>query len=147
MRYPFLFLFVLFLFLACQDAPKPTTTPIAELSESKDSSFDSFINKFSTDSVFQKSRIVFPLKTTVYDMDAQQDKIIFVSQKDCAIMDFRQKKSTGQSDQWVQKTILHADSSKAHIEIRGIDNGISVDCKFEKKNGNWYLLEVNDHST
>jgi hypothetical protein len=63
------------------------------------------------------------------------------------MMDFRTKKSTGRYDQWEQKIVIDKSNASATIEIRGIENGIMVDYLFEKVNGAWMLIEIDNSST
>jgi len=62
-------------------------------------------------------------------------------------MDFGKKKSKGQYDQWEKKIVVDKNNTSATIEVRGIDNGIMVDYLFEKINGTWMLIEIDDSST
>src|SRR5438093_7631278 len=45
-------------------------------------SFDIFFNRFSTDSVFQISRIAFPLKLTIIGGEGESDTTKFMEKKD-----------------------------------------------------------------
>jgi len=112
-----------------------------------DNSFNVFIEKFSSDSVFQLSRTKFPLKVKWYDLDNHNDSIIYIDRSKFEIMDFRKKKSTGHHDQWEQNIQIGKDNASATIEIRGIENGIMVDYLFETINGAWMLIEIDDSST
>lgn len=115
--------------------------------EAIDNNFNDFINKFSTDSTFQISRTKFPLKTKWYDIDNDKDSLFYKDRASFEMMDFRKKKSTGQYDQWEQKIVVAKNNTSATIEIRGIDNGIMVEYLFEKINGAWMLIEMDDSST
>lgn len=120
------------------------TTPTKE---TIDNDFYDFIEKFSADSTFQLSRTKFPLKTKWYDMDNDSDSIIYKDRSKFELMDFRKKKSTGQYDLWEQKVVIGKDNASVTIEIRGVENGIMVDYLFEKINGAWMLIEIDDSST
>lgn len=63
------------------------------------------------------------------------------------MIDFRKKKSEGINDQWKQEIVVDENDTKARIEIRGIDNGIMVDYYFEKNDGRWMLVNIDDAST
>lgn len=115
--------------------------------ETTDNNFNDFIEKFSTDTAFQASRIKFPLKTKWYDMDNERDSVIYQDRLGVEMMDFRTKKSTGQFDQWEQQIVIDKNNTSATIQIRGIENGIMVDYSFEKINGSWMLVEMDDSST
>lgn len=121
--------------------------PTIPTKEAIDNNFNDFINKFSTDSIFQVSRIKFPLKIKWYDIDNNRDSIIYKNIESFELMDFRKKKSTGQYDQWEQNIFVDKNNTSATIEIRGIENGIMVDYLFEKIKGVWMLIEIDDRST
>lgn len=121
--------------------------PTLPTKEAVDNNFNDFIDKFSTDSTFQISRTRFPLKTKWYDLDNDRDSLIYKDRSSFEMMDFRKKKSTGQYDQWEQRIVVDKNNTSATIEIRGIENGIMVDYLFEKINGAWILIEIDDSST
>lgn len=111
-----------------------------------DSNFNDFIEKFSIDSNFQISRIQFPLKIIMYDIDNDRDSIFYKDSSSFDMIDFRKYKSTNQYDQWEQKIVIEKASTFATIEISGMDNGILVDYLFQKINGAWMLIEIDDSS-
>lgn len=112
-----------------------------------DGDFSSFIEKFSKDSAFQLNRTKLPLKIKQYDIENDKDTIIFKHGSEFEMMDFRKKKSDTKYDQWKQEIVLNKGENKATIEIRGIENGIVLDYYFEKNDGKWMLVGVNDSST
>jgi len=115
--------------------------------EKVDNNFSDFIEKFSSDSSFQKSRTKFPLKINWYDIENDKDSIIYKDVSHFEMMDFRKKKSSGQYDQWKQEIVVDKDNTSAIIEIRGIENGIMVDYLFKKINEVWMIIEIRDGST
>ena len=115
--------------------------------EANDENFYDFIEKFSSDSIFQLSRTKFPLKIKLHDLDNDTDSLIYCEMSNYEMIDFRKKKSTGQYDQWEQLIIVDKNNTSATIEIRGIDNGIRVYYIFYKINGAWMFIEIDDSST
>ncbi len=145
-------LFIAAILIACNDSSINSTSGLknetkTSTKEDIDGNFNDFIDKFSTDSIFQISRIKFPLKSKWYDLDNDRDSIIYKEKSNFKMMDFRKKKSAIQQDQWEQKIVIGKDHASATIEIRGIENGIMVDYLFEKINGVWMLIEIEDSST
>ncbi|MBK7223981.1 MAG: DUF4348 domain-containing protein [Saprospiraceae bacterium] len=124
-----------------------TQSPTIPAKEAMYNNFNAFVDKFSSDSTFQLSRTKFPLKIKWYDIDNDKDSLIYKERSSFEMMDFRKKKSTGQYDQWEQKIVVDKNNTSATIEIRGIENGIMVDYLFEKINGAWMLIEIDDSST
>jgi hypothetical protein len=112
-----------------------------------DRDFNLFVEKFSEDSAFQLDRTSFPLRIKQYDIDNDKDTILYRQRSAFEMMDFRKKKSDGRYDQWKQEIVMDKNQTKARIEIRGIENGIMVDYYFEKKDGKWMLVNIDDAST
>jgi hypothetical protein len=115
--------------------------------DSVDSSFNDFIDKYSSDENFARSRTKFPLKIIFYDIDNDKDTVIYAYLSDYKELDFRKKKSSGQQDQWEQFVSVNHKDNSATITIQGIDNGILVVYRFEKIEGHWVLVEIDDSST
>ena len=149
-----IFLSVVFL-TSCANNPQNSTKkpsgekPTTSIQNKKPlvQSFNHFIEKFSTDANFQKSRTKFPLKVTEYGTTDDGDTIIYKERSEFVMVDFRQKKSTGRYDQWEQNIVVDKNNITARIEIRGIDNGIMVDYLFAKIDEVWMFVEVEDSST
>lgn len=148
-------LYFVILLTACDNSSTNSTSgqsnenkaPTMPTREAVDNTFNDFIEKFSTDSTFQISRTKFPLETKWYDLDNDRDSLIYKDRSSFEMMDLRKKKSTGQYDQWEQKIVVDKNNTSATIEIRGVENGIIVDYLFEKINGVWMLIAINDSST
>jgi len=112
---------------------------------SVDNDFNEFIQQFSKDSLFQISRIHFPLNVQEYDVMNDVDIAKTINKQDFRKLDFTIRKSDGETDSWEQG--INVRDNKAIIEIQGIDNGIIVDFYFEKQDGKWYLVKWVDSST
>lgn len=109
-----------------------------------DSKFEKFIEYFNKDSLFQASRIDFPLRVKASDEDKEIETII--TRPDFRMLHFGDKSAkTREYDKYVE--IIKVSGNKAVIETRGIDNGIFIDIYFEKKDGKWKLLTWVDSST
>jgi hypothetical protein len=143
--------FLVFLFQGCNDARKPVSdmrTPETAFSvqENVDANFETFLAAFSKDSVFQMDRVSFPL--TVDEMDDNFEPVrTTVTREQYRRLDFSAVDASGKNDAdgYTQKTTT--DGGKRIIEIRGIENGISVDYVFQKIDGKWKLLTWTDQST
>jgi Domain of unknown function (DUF4348) len=112
-----------------------------------DDDFKVFLDYFSKDSVFQISRINFPLKVKEIDENNMLESIEkIIQKKDYTKLDFEYPKDalTREYDRYSQE--IKTDKNKTVIEIRGIDNGIYSDFFFEKLNGKWFLKSWNDTS-
>lgn len=91
--------------------------------------FNSFIEKFSTDTLFQISHTIFPLKITWHEIE--RDTIFYKDKSEVEFVDFRIKEYNGEVDRWKQNIVIAKSKKSAVIEIRGVDNGIHVDYIFE----------------
>lgn len=119
----------------------PTSEP-----QMPDSSFNSFLVKFSTDKEFQLTRVDFPLNVKLLDIE-DNEEIIKISKEEWEhenLLDTANIK-TRDVDAYSQQTEL-ADST-ATIKLRGIDNGIRIDYNFQQRNGIWYLTDIFNAST
>ncbi len=105
-----------------------------------DGSFHKFLKKFNADSVFQLSRVHFPLKVTWIGFE--QDSLFHIEKSDFELMNFKKKKSSQRQQRSIVKN-----KDLAIIEIRGIDNGIHIDYIFERINNCWVFVEIIDGST
>lgn len=100
--------------------------------------FDSFLNKFSSDSIFQKNRIVFPIVSNLYDVDNGQIDTEVITQKDWS---YSNLKST-------DYTLKVYKSEKFDtVNIQGKETGVLVKYIFELIEGKWMLVKIIDEST
>ena len=114
--------------------------------EKIDENFGVFIEKFSRDSLFQISRVNFPLNVKELDDDYESvEKKIY--KKEYRKLDLRYNETFAKRDLSKYKKRIILEKNKAIIEISGIDNGIMTDIYFEKKNGKWNLISWDDSST
>ena len=120
----------------------------SELSNAIDSDFEIFLKRFNKDSLFQISRVKFPItyKYTDWEKDYELTEET-VTKENYLIFDFEYQDSlrTRKYDKYEQ--FIKVEGEKATIETRGIDNGIRADYYFEKIYGKWILITWNDLST
>lgn len=133
-----LFAFLVFLtFLSCEKKH--------ENENSVDKSFQSFLTKFNNDSIFQISRVKFPLPIIEMDGDNFNEVHNQIEKKNYTKFDLTNNKSHQKEEGYTQEIKLN--KNKATIEIRGIENGIMTDYYFEKINGKWFFIGMKDAST
>ena len=106
---------------------------------SDDETFESFIEKFSLDSLFQESRIVFPLKKKYLNENLKEEekfveaidwwRVILESTDNYSMRFFEKKKV-----------------NLGMVEFRGVENGVRVTYTFELNGGEWFLVEMEDFS-
>lgn len=165
---PKIFLFLIsFLFINCKNeiskndnkkVEKPKIENIKtenQTSKITDENFEAFLNNFSRDSLFQISRVKFPLKVKEIDLESMEEinenksgfKERTISKSEYTKLDFTYPNDalTRELDRYSQKNILK--NNLMTVEIRGIDNGIYSDFYFEKINGKWFLKSWEEQST
>lgn len=153
----YLYLILILAFLGCKsetrkvEIEKPTESKkeVAEvrIPENVDNDFKVFLNYFSKDSIFQVSRINFPLKVMEVDENNTLEQInVTIQKKEFTKLDFEYPKDalTRELDRYTQT--IKIKENKCIVEIRGVDNGIYSDYFFEKDKGKWFLKSWNDNS-
>lgn len=137
-------LFIIFIvFTSCKNNNQKIEIP-----KNVDDNFNIFLKYFSKDSIFQISRVNFPLKVKELDSDENFETIeknIDISEYKKINLNYSNENLTKETDKYSQNIKIGTD--KAVIEIRGIDNGIHTDIVFEKKKGKWKLITWIDSST
>ena len=134
-----LLIFILIIFSNCQDQKIENNFKSQEdqvLTVEED--FNTFFEKFKKDSVFQKQRVVFPLKVRVFNIDNLKTEENSLEEKDYEFLKIDENEVS------IEKKILK-DSVK--IILKGKDNGIYIETQFLKDNGIWKLETYNDQST
>jgi hypothetical protein len=112
-----------------------------------DEYFSIFLKTFSRDSIFQVSRVKFPLytKSWVDPENGTIEKLISKSEYTKLDFTYPEDAMTRELDRYTQK--INISGNKCVVEIRGFDNGIYSDFFFEKLNGKWNLISWHDQST
>lgn len=128
----------------CKELPRiKAETPIAR---NVDSNFETFLSLFNKDSLFQVSRIVFPLKVKELELGDPSEMLDkSINKEEHRKLDFSLPEFKDSIDNYTQN--IRLEKNNATIEIRGVDNGIIMDVFFEKKNGKWMLISWTDSST
>ena len=134
-----LLIFILIIFSNCQDHKIENNFKSQEnqvLTVEED--FNTFFEKFKKDSVFQKQRVVFPLKVRVFNIDNLKTEENSFEEKDYEFLNIDENEVS------MEKKISK-DSVK--IILKGKDNGIYIETQFLKDKGIWKLESYNDQST
>ncbi|MDR7210043.1 DUF4348 domain-containing protein [Flavobacterium piscis] len=140
---------IAFLFTNCKNETIKKADTIFEKQSPKvmDENFVTFLNNFSRDSIFQISRIKFPLKIKEIDNENMIQLIEkTIPKSEYSKLDFTYSKDalTRELDRYSQKIVFK--NNIAVVEIRGVDNGIYSDFSFEKIDGKWFLKTWKDQS-
>ena len=134
-----LLIFILIIFSNCQDQKIENNFKSQENQElTVEEDFNTFFEKFKKDSVFQKQRVVFPLKIRVFNTDNLITEENSFEEKDYEFLKIDENEVS------IEKKISK-DSVK--IILKGKDNGIYIETQFLKDKGIWKLESYNDQST
>lgn len=140
-------LFVILCALSCTQPNKQSNVLIdkpvasAEKTVTKAEDFDHFFERFSTDSSFQKSHILFPLKITYkgYD-DEDTDTVDHIGKNDWIYTNFTSPIIDG------QKVEVEVDKKAYAVILKGYDSGINIEYYFKPDKSSWVLFKVDDYS-
>jgi len=102
-----------------------------------------FLTKFSNDSLFQIKNISFPLSESFADSDNDYE----TATKTIKLDDWKFWKLTDDINRVLILSNIQFDNKYRNIFFRGVENGIWVKYTFEKINGNWKLIRLEDYST
>ncbi|MEO0331261.1 MAG: DUF4348 domain-containing protein [Bacteroidota bacterium] len=107
--------------------------------------FNIFLDKFVADSVFQISRIKFPVKFVTIDYDTYQqvDTVIVKEKWNYDPIYLREEKQSQIYDNFDMRL---RDTNERIFSWHGIKNGINVHYYFKRIDGRWYLVAFEDTS-
>ena len=108
-----------------------------------DLDFINFLTKFSKDSIFQIKSISFPITESFADTDNDYETAIKTIKQE----DWKFWKLTDDLNQFMILSNVQTANKYRNIFFRGVENGIWVKYTFEKINGNWKLIRLEDYST
>lgn len=121
---------------------------IATLKKSGPENFSEFLKRFKVDSVFQKSRVEFPLPHDVIediDDDRHETSKLEVENWHYVDMKYDSSYATRELDAYTERIVLKGNSAKVLYE--GVSCGINVIFEFERIENRWMLKRWSDLST
>ena len=110
--------------------------------------FEKFFDKFSRDSIFQKKRILFPLKESyVVDLESSQMQIDMIDSSEYSYRNFRLDKEA-KNKKYGKYTveIEKVNDTIVNYKHKGIDNGIYRIFIFKQIKACWHMTEILDKS-
>ncbi|WP_147676097.1 DUF4348 domain-containing protein [Algibacter pacificus] len=109
-----------------------------------DNNFKDFLKLFNKDSLFQISRVKFPMTVEFADSEKNYE----YSKEEINLKDYHKLHliEDGTSNPEYER-FIEINDNKGTVEFRGIENGISSEYIFEKINGKWTLITWVDAST
>lgn len=113
-------------------------------------SFEVFFEEFSKDSIFQKSRVQYPLRFVYAEgLEDTKWKTDYINKaSEFYYIDFTEDKSAmnKEYDKYTVE-IEKIDGNNIYYKNLGYDNGIRMIFKFKKVDDCWLLVEILDEST
>lgn len=119
---------------------QPQKSTLYKSSISKEN-FDVFFSKFSSDSLFQSSRIKFPLRNEIYNSDNNEYEVSNIHIEKWKFVNIKKLPSN-----YIRK-LSNKDVFKYVLNIQILDTGVNVDYIFMALNGKWILVNIIDSST
>jgi hypothetical protein len=101
--------------------------------------FDLFFKKFNADSVFQKSRVAFPLKVVIAGGEGESDSTKYISDGKWQGGNLMAEKKH------IIKKIKNADREIV-VQFNIEDTGVGIYYYFAQKKGKWWLVFIKDAS-
>lgn len=113
-----------------------------------DSPFDAFFKKFTEDSDFQISRIIFPLEQRYYDENTDTLISQYLEKENWKFVELDKPSGDTINNDSTDKYVVSVsgDNMKIVYSIKGVDNGINIYYYFKYDNDKWFLYKTIDES-
>ena len=144
MKYTNLFFIGCFLVIGCAVKNK---RDVGSRSIQQDSSFQAFFLQFSGDSLFQISRIQFPLKYSYFEGYSDSLMVERIEVNDWNYIDFKDDSLAYKNiEDAYQIHFIEKGQDRVEYLRKGIDNGINMNYAFKRIVSQWFLVEIVDRS-
>ncbi|MEO6524310.1 MAG: DUF4348 domain-containing protein [Mucilaginibacter sp.] len=139
-RYGLLLIGILFTLVSCTNNKKVNAVQTETVKpDTADKNFDTFFTRFETDSVFQLSRISFPIKKTILEDDTTKT-VNEIKRNDWKYHNIL----TDKSEKYIiDKIKVNQSEYKTAISIE--DTGVHIEYNFVNKDGKWWLVDIVDN--
>ncbi len=107
--------------------------------------FKQFLLNFSKDTLYQLKHINFPLSVESSNDEGEVERSN-MQREQWSHLDFAYDMENVLRETDAYEQLIEVDSDSYVVSIKGIDNGISVDYIFIRKNKDWYLNRLLDLS-
>lgn len=107
--------------------------------------FDTFFQKFSADSIFQKQHVDFPVIEYYSDEDFPLDIMErSIDEENYEFIDLSKDKAADKQEKDLYKVETEKQNDSVFYRQRGINNYIDITYKFARKDQCWWLVEIRD---
>lgn len=114
--------------------------------QNKNEEFESFLDKFGSDSLFQINRIKFPLEYVALNYDTYDEIKTTINKKDWR-MDYLFMNAEKRSQIYNNFSLSLKDTDERVFCWHGVENGINVLYFFKRIERKWCLVKFEDTST
>jgi len=116
--------------------------------DSCNETFDEFFERFSRDSLYQKSRVKYPLKWTYYE-SLENSKLTIEMRNHASYRFFSFIKDAEASKKiyGAFEVIKLKQRDTIIYQRKGLDNGLLINFKFKLVDDCWFMVEILDEST
>jgi hypothetical protein len=109
--------------------------------------FNYFFERFSRDSMFQKSRVKYPLRWSYYSGNYDKLQVEMINHQEFSYFDFENDVNAKGKKQGAFEVGMSISKDKVVYQRTGIDTGLLMSFQFKLINGCWFLVEILDEST
>jgi Domain of unknown function (DUF4348) len=108
--------------------------------------FDTFFERFASDSVFQVKHVNFPITEYYSDEDFPLDIMerVTFEEEDYAFIDLSKDKVADKREKDPYRIEIEKQNDSIFYRQHGINNYINVTYKFARKDNCWWLVEIQD---
>ena len=124
---------------------KHATNTVRTDTANKSEVFADFFPIFSKNKNFQNSRITFPFKCYVEDVDTSY--VEEIQRKDWQFTTFKLGTNGNTGNGKYTTDTVRVTKTEYEVRLKGIDNGIFVVYTFYQKGGKWFLVKMLNGST
>ena len=141
-------LFSIILLFNCNENKKNNEVRKFQIEQKCNMTFETFFDKFSRDSIFQKKRIRFPLKESyVIDLESSKMQIDIIYSSEYSFRNFKLDKEAKNKEYGKYTVdIEKVNDTIVNYKHKGIDNGIYRIFIFKQIKACWHLTEILDKS-
>ncbi len=111
------------------------------IKEYNNEDFNRFFFSFMTDSVFQKNRIIFPLKYYTTDINLMKDTVIHIQKKDWIHKPFYINSASERTQIYDNFDLSLRRTNQRLLHWYGVETGGNSKYYFEGIKGKWFLIK------
>jgi hypothetical protein len=112
----------------------------------KDSSFQSFFNRFKSDSLFQLQRVIFPFQSLTWKPEDEDPVGQRIDMDEWKILHFIYYDSFAVREENAYTQEIQDLGFETQVQLRGVKNSLHINYTFINENGQYKLLKKEEYS-